>query len=351
MLRKPICLLALALCVAGCETGVEPIDAGPRPWGAARCNDTIDGDFGRRSGSGDYCEWNDVTPLRGRFGDLYVRVDAASNLVVLNDWHLRDDAPADPEMYNLFCLATDLGMFEIRVFGDDHVEAFLDGEEVEDIEGAAGFGPSPLTAEPHTMFEFGLGRLPTTVRILEKDPAGGRIEVPATPPGVTVASGGTCFAGSAPAIAHNLVEEPTRFAFEISETGVMTRAEITTAPILYRVLPAQAQPGAPVEAYGADFGDAVGEVMVGTQPATVLEWSDQRVLFEMPMAASLASDVRIETGEGASNAAVVRVRAEDCTPSCFGECGDDGCGGSCGECDGDAVCDLETQTCETVNLP
>ncbi len=43
---------------------------------------------------------------------------------------------------------------------------------------------------------------------------------------------------------------------------------------------------------------------------------------------------------------------EACTPNCLGkECGPDGCNGSCGVCQAPAVCDPDTQTCETEVKP
>jgi hypothetical protein len=40
-----------------------------------------------------------------------------------------------------------------------------------------------------------------------------------------------------------------------------------------------------------------------------------------------------------------------CTPNCVGKvCGPDGCGGSCGSCAGDALCDSGTCVCTTVPL-
>ena len=155
-------------------------------------------------------------------------------------------------MYNLFCLATELGTFEVRVFGDQHVEAWLDGTQIE-VEGAAGFGPSPTSATPHTVFEFVLARLPSKIRVLECDPAGGTIEVPALPPDVRLASQGGCFPGSAPAVPHNLVREPTVFDIELGPEGVR-RATATSAPLLLGVDARSVVTGDELTVFGAQLG-------------------------------------------------------------------------------------------------
>ena len=107
--------IGVGLLLGGCTVGSDA-DV-PRPGAQVSADPgcgtyVVDGLFsGAREEQICPDEWADVTPLRGRFGDLYVDVDDESNLIVLNDWHLRDDAPASPEMYNLFCLATDIGVF------------------------------------------------------------------------------------------------------------------------------------------------------------------------------------------------------------------------------------------------
>lgn len=307
-LRSMVIGLALGGCTVGSAgSGGSPVvDTGCQSF-------VIDGTFSQDALCG--AEWDDVTPLRGRFGDLYVGVDDDSNLIVLNDWHLRDDAPATADMYNLFCLATDVGVFELRVFGDQHVEAWRDGERIDQlVDAASGFGPSPLTPTPHTIFEFRLATLPTTMRVLECDPAGGTIEVPATPPDVVVAGTAGCFPGSAPDAPHNLVREPTLFEVELSADGVRA-ARISDAPLLLGTDAASIAPGSEITVYGAALG-AAGAVWIDEQPADVIAWTEEHVVVRVPDGASDVVDVRVDVEGASSNTVRLRSRAPGCDPAC-----------------------------------
>lgn len=341
MARTITIALGLALS-AGCALAppMAP-DSGSAHIEGRRCPGfVVDGRFGSMDDP-ECAEWQ-VEPIRGRFGDLYVAVDAESNLVVLNDWHLREDAPAEPGMYNLFCLATDLGLFEIRVFGDQHIEAWLDGEAIHDqVQGASGFGPSPLTPTPHSIFEFVLATLPSEVRLLECDPAGGTVEIPALPPDVTIASEGTCFPGSAPAMPHNLVREPTIFELELGPDGVR-RATATRAPSLFGTDARTVAAGGELVVYGAQLG-ASGTVRFDDLVVDPIEWSDSRVRVRVPAGLEGPVELAVSVAGVASNALPVSVHAAGCTPTC-GECGDDGCGGSCGACNPGYECDA-SRTC------
>lgn len=343
--RSTLLLSIGFLIFAGCTVGAEgPLlsrrDGGPG-GGAPGCpGHVVDGAFSSL-GDPDCGEW-DVAPMRGRFGDLYVDVDSSSRLHVLNDWHLRDDAPAEAEMFNLFCLATDLGVFEIRVFGDQHVEAWLDGERVDErVEGASGFGPSPLTPMPHSIFEFQLAELPTTMRVLECDPAGGTIQDPAPPPGVRLASGSSCFPGSTAEVPHNLVVEPTIFDFELGPAGVLSAAATSWPAILGTDL-REVEAGGTLTIYGANLvgGSAV---FIGDSPATVTARTESSVSVTVPDVVGEV-EIRIQAGGTESNVLHVTALAPDCEPVC-GACGSDGCGGSCGECAGGYFCDEGTQAC------
>ncbi|MGE0784690.1 MAG: hypothetical protein AB7S26_03305 [Sandaracinaceae bacterium] len=347
---------ALTLVASACATSSPTFEPCP--------GFTIDGAFTDDRADGERCtEWT-VEPVRGRFGDLYVDVSPDGDLMVLNDWHLRDDAPAEPEMYNLFCLATSLGMFEIRVFGDHHVEAWRDGEPYDEIEGAAGFGPSPLTATPHTIFEFRLATLPTRVVMSECDPAGGPMGFPAAPPDVTVAPSGSCFPGSAPEIPHNLVREPNVFDIALSPSGVAYSRILEGAALIGASRYEVAQDERLV-LHGSSFGDIPGEVLFSSTPAVVTGWTDAEVtvvvpavtgpidLWLAPPDAAASNAIRVRVTEADAPARLPRldrpgvpVRSPDrtlCIPRC-GECGDDGCGGSCGECPEGSEC-TEDHTC------
>lgn len=301
--------------LAGACTVGEPRRAENRPppvLDAGGCDFVVDGAF---TVGGDGCEeWADVTPLRGRFGDLYVGVDRDSNLIVLNDWHLRDDAPASAEMYNLFCLGTDIGMFEVRVFGDQHIEAWRDGERIdEQVVGRSGFGPSPLTPKAHTIFEFRLATLPSSVRILECDPAGGRIGTPALPPEVVLAGTSGCFPGSAPEVPHNLVREPNLFDFAI-EPGGVSAAYITHAPLLLGTDTMVIEPGGEITIHGAQLGEG-GRVLLDGAPAEVSAWTDSSFTLRIPETAGERVTIGVEVGGESSNTIVLRSR---CVPACAG---------------------------------
>lgn len=345
-------LLFFCLLFTGCARD-EPVLAldGGGGDGLGRtidCAPAIDGEFthlgDEECGALGFEEWP-VEPVRGRFGDLYVEVRPGGELVVLNDWHLRDDAPADPEMYNLFCLQTNIGLFEVRVFGDDRVEAWRDGERWTEIEAAAGFAPSPLTPEPHSIFEFALAALPETMVVYEKDPSAGPIGVAAPDPSVRLAESGTCFEGSAPEIPHNLVTEPTRFRFELSESGVVS-AGPTDAPLLLTADRPTVRGGETLTLFGVGLSEMPGQVRIADVTAPVLLWRDDRATFEVPDVTGRVS-VQVEVLGVVSNPLTVTVEppASGCVPECFGECGADGCGGSCGSCPGGAICDEEEQIC------
>lgn len=306
--------IGVGLLLGGCTVGGEgeiPL-SGPPTTGGVPCGDfEIDGAF-TQGAEGCGVEWAGITPLRGSFGDLYVGVDSQSHLIVLNDWHLRDDEPASAEMYNLFCLATDLGVFEVRVFGDQHVEAWLDGERIDQqVVGATGFGSSPLTPTPHTIFEFRLGTLPTTMRVLECDPAGGTVAEPALPPGVVLAGEGGCYPGSGPAVPHNLVREPNIFEVELEPTGVRA-ARITRAPILLGTDATVIAPGAEITIHGAQLAEG-GSVLVDGVPVEAVAWSDARLTVRLPDSAGETVEVRVEVRGAVSNTLSLRSR---CAPSC-----------------------------------
>jgi len=68
------------------------------------------------------------------------------------------------------------------------------------------------------------------------------------------------------------------------------------------------------------------------KPATCLAWADDKL--ELDVTAGIKYYVMIDGQEGVQGAFDLSVRCDSlCKPECDGkECGDDGCGGSCGEC-------------------
>ena len=198
------------------------------------------------------------------------------------------------------------------MFGDQHVEAWRDGERIDgQVVGRSGFGPSPLTPKAHTIFEFQLASLPAAVRVVEHDPTPGTIEVPATPPDVVLSSTSGCYPGSAPEIAHNLVREPNIFDFAI-EPGGVSAAYITHAPLLLGTDTLVIEPGAEITIHGAQLGES-GIVRLNGAPAEVSAWTDSSFTVRIPDSAGDTVEIGVAVGGESSNTLVLRSR---CVPSC-----------------------------------
>ena len=283
----------------------------------------IDGAFTGWPDTTDCAEWADA-PIKGVFGDLYIAYDN-KRLYVLNDWHLRSDAPIGPTFYNEFTLATGDGeqQWVVKVFGDDHMEVTLDGDpyDISTLDkAAAGFGPSPNHATPHTIYEFVLGPVSKgPIVMTEKDPPGGPLTNPEG----------------------DLVAEPTGFVGTLGDDGAQLTA--SDGPVLVAATPQQRPPGTKITLVGLDFGAPVGKVLVGNQLATIVDWRADRAQFVLPAVAS-PTQIRLETAAGkASNSVQYRLT---CVPDCNGlVCGDDGCGGSCGTCPTTKACAVGQCVC------
>lgn len=115
--------------------------------------------------------WNCVKPAVGKYTYAYfnfVEDDASSLdgfLYILNDWMFKDDGPVDVDCFNEFKAFTgnNAEIWTIRVYGDQSAEVILNGETVQPRSnvsddsiacGAAGFGTSPNSEVPHSIFEL-----------------------------------------------------------------------------------------------------------------------------------------------------------------------------------------------------
>lgn len=124
--------------------------------------------------SGGQYEWFDVKPAKGMYTYFYADFDG-EKLWLLNDWFYGGD-DIEPDCYNQFQVWTGGGKerWEIRAYGDQHVEVRKDGvlidQKAAGVEGGASFGPSPNVAEPHTQYELSIPASPGAWGVQLHDP-------------------------------------------------------------------------------------------------------------------------------------------------------------------------------------
>jgi uncharacterized repeat protein (TIGR02543 family) len=121
----------------------------------------VDGRFSDFPGDGGLSgEWSDIQPMQGMYTYFYADFDG-QYLWILNDWY-KSEEKIDPDCYNLFSFGLGPNRWQIRAFGDQHVEAYKDGVLVDaqtgGVEGASGFAASPNMSTPHTIWEL---KIPT----------------------------------------------------------------------------------------------------------------------------------------------------------------------------------------------
>ncbi len=321
-------IIALAL-AAGCsdakpqalppdpqeEEEIKDFDLQPGPYDAksadgaevASCtfeakNTIIDGDFSPG-------EWPCHVPMQGKFGFLYVRLEGYQ-LHVLNDWLLRDDGPVTPDMYNLFLFSTGGGVqaWQLKVFGDNHVEATLNGQPIPLAIGASGFHASPNSPTDHTIFEFLLGNeknpvLGGAAYFSEKDPSNGNNDPAGT-----------------------LVQEPTVFAVVVFDDG-STVPQTAEGPVLISFSSGVVEPSSDVMALGAGLGATAGQVRVQNKAGKLLAWADSGLAFRAPSAEGDYVIEAVTAGGVTSNALTLQVKNQpltDCTAQTAGRPCDDG---------------------------
>ncbi len=109
-------------------------------------------------------EWDGAQPARGRYSDLYAQY-CNGILHVLNDWVLGTDEPDPNECYNLFEVFTAGGAEHWGIFvyhsKQRGIRVFRNGVDVTSdtsivLGGAFGYGTSPRSDTPHTIYEFAI---------------------------------------------------------------------------------------------------------------------------------------------------------------------------------------------------
>lgn len=133
-----------------CDRGSCHVQDAEGRWREQTSSDqhVVDGQF-----TGD--EWRDAERLEGLFTDVYVDYHEG-RLYFLNDWRANVEG-IRPDCFNYFQIRVGETWFDLRVYGDGHVEVERNGEPASvGAEGAYGFGPSPTQARPHTIYEFSL---------------------------------------------------------------------------------------------------------------------------------------------------------------------------------------------------
>ena len=139
------------------------------PFVSCEFHHVIDGVF-TDSVYGGKKEWSDITPLLGRFSNLYM--DYCNNnkiMYLLNDWYLGTAKYDSNSCYNKFELITGGGSerWEIWVYHSiaKGIKVIRNGVVVAEndvidtnfvVGGKAGFGSSLLYAEEHTIYEFAI---------------------------------------------------------------------------------------------------------------------------------------------------------------------------------------------------
>ncbi len=136
---------------------------------------TADGGFTDWNGqSGGQYEWSDVTAARGMYSYLYADFDG-QRLWILNDWFYNGEN-INPDCYNQFQVWTAGGAerWDIRSYGDQRIEVWKNNTKLDlnsdEVLGGYGFGPSPNSEEPHTMYELGIKTGPGAWGVQLHDP-------------------------------------------------------------------------------------------------------------------------------------------------------------------------------------
>jgi hypothetical protein len=119
-------------------------------------------------------EYFDVQAARGMYSHFYADFDG-ERLWILNDWYYNGD-DIDPDCYNLFGVWTAGGndRWEIRAYGDQHVEVRLNGlllEKGDDrVTGGYSRTATPNDAKEHTVYEIAVQTQPGSWGVQLHDP-------------------------------------------------------------------------------------------------------------------------------------------------------------------------------------
>jgi hypothetical protein len=136
---------------------------------------TVDGAFTdwKPGTKGDY-EYKDVAAAQGMYSKFYADFDG-KKLHILNDWFY-NGAAIEPDCYNQFTVYTGNGSqyWDIRAFGDQHIEVRLNNQLLAEDDGRVTGGYShtatPNDAKPHTVYEIAVTTAPGTWNLLLSDP-------------------------------------------------------------------------------------------------------------------------------------------------------------------------------------
>jgi hypothetical protein len=119
---------------------------------------TVDGAFTDWDEGKDKFEWFDVKAAPGMYTYFYADFDG-EYLWMLNDWFYNGE-DIDPDCYNQFNAWTANGaeQWEVRAYGDQHVEVKKNGEPVDTkdgkVKGGFTYAASPNRKDPHTIYEI-----------------------------------------------------------------------------------------------------------------------------------------------------------------------------------------------------
>jgi hypothetical protein len=331
----------LPLALVACE------GRGRLSWlaGSGPAAPTIDGQFtgwnGARSPSH---EWSFATPLRGQYAVLYLSY-LNGNLYLLNDWLPNTTKEVPPRCFNYFQFTVGSDAFEVRAYGDQHLEATLNGVDVsEQGESATGFHSSPNLDTPHSIFEL---RLPvpdaSAVQMSLCDPSS------SNPPALQASVDPSAGCDSV----DKLLWEPGVVQATLTGGDANPNFAPTTQPIALGLSRYRASAGESVTVDGRGFGSTSGAVLIDGRLCPISAWSSQAITFAVPGGAAGRGAVMVTTADGASSGLLYLDVASGapCSSSCVGrQCGDDGCGGLCGTCAIGSSCDPSGQ-CSTPAPP
>lgn len=317
--QRPHRIVELALPYALGEGTVDcgTLAGGPTSWsfvvtdaGVTACpGHNVDGAFTGWPESEDCPEWSDA-PATGSTMDLHVEHDDKRvyfNVdVFVAQWDL---SPAD----FVQCLITTkdgAAQWLVRIYGDQSTIVEHDGlPYVGELPAAYGFHASPPHSPVHQIVEIAL---PYSE------------------------GAGTLSCGHTPG-------DPEVFGFDLTSEGV--DLDVVDVPVLLAISPPFGNAGDSVVLHGGYFGDAVGEVLFGAQPALVTDWKDDRIEVIVPEISGPTWVSMISASGKESNGLRFGYA---CAPTCVDKaCGPDGCGGTCGTCPSGQACQIGGQcACE-----
>ena len=354
MARSLACWVALWLCACGGGSVGDDVRDGSfhLPWrtdtsgsGDTRVSDTaeavsaeateddvtplpcaerhvLDGAFTNRDGQlGAGAEWGAADRLVDPDATLYVEA-CGPTLHALIDAHRVTAAPLPAACHASLVVNVNGDVLHVRVFGDGHAAALLDGQPYDaGVQGATGFGPSPANEHAdHALVELAVDL-----------PGQGEVSLVALYP-----VDGTACDDDATLTPSAAVAQGT-----FDAAGLLLEA-VPGLPFVTALEPWQVPQGGAVVARGLRLGDETGAVYLDDVEVAVTDWASDRAGF---VADAEPGWHRARVFAGKREAPGVRL-AVACAPDCGArDCGDDGCGGSCGECPADQVCQQGACVC------